>query len=955
MKRRIFNITVKVVLFISLLFCGIAVGSLAESYNQGYQQSDYLPVKDFYSSKRFAGEMGEWSGQLKHYLKNNILNKSAQDEEEQIKKDEIVYSVVEYQDVVEEFGTVQDSAAITEVQQTTEEKQNKTARSSKREDTEDEDTTVQAPGEEQQVGTDYSVSIRDSLYQNISWSNFKKKDSSAAEQILNGEDSGEEWYFFYNELKNYIQYKRHIEGTKNFLHISGRKLYSLLYKYADDKVPSSDLVLGQFPDVYDTSEDVVGFYNDYNGNLLIYSSTGGESGNGRYSLNTAEQTFTYALKDVGMDKDYYIPLELLDYSSLENLEKAIITTPFTTVENTMAFLGMQEYINQYEELDEYDDWYYQRTLEEVYYEVEYIDSDKKKGIVGNCDEDMLSQADCVIQYSPKDKKFLEETQEMLDDGIILLDEQFTENLDELQNVSMVTIGIKEGIGWNSLGNAIYETFVQEHLEVFMGTAIGAGMLSLLLLILLFCKEPARLYKRDRHYLVTKTVVAGLLGTGVGVVIGGSIEYVFEQQMQFSNFSMLFFLFCGAAILLFLLYIICLEYLLSVIRLWKAKEFKNYVWLNHIWKNRIVKIGDRCKHALEDMWKHQVYAKRSAMLVAGYLLGNLLAGFFIILCFSAAPFLGFLLFLAAVAGNIYIWYRVYLDMKSMDTILDEIQRITDGDLSYQIDSERMNGYKKELAEHVNRIGEGLEKSVAASLRDERLKTELITNVSHDIKTPLTSIINYVDLIKREGVEEEPIRGYVDVLDRKSQRLKQLIEDLVEASKASTGNIELTPVNLDMAELVNQTIGEFEDKFREKNLELITQIEEYSLVIYGDGRRCYRIIENLFQNVYKYAMPQTRVYLSMNHVNGNVEMCIKNISDAPLNINVEELTQRFVRGEESRTTEGSGLGLSIAKSLTQLQKGVFTIELDGDLFKVTVVFPLVEESAQNSQESVSGEKK
>lgn len=275
-------------------------------------------------------------------------------------------------------------------------------------------------------------------------------------------------------------------------------------------------------------------------------------------------------------------------------------------------------------------------------------------------------------------------------------------------------------------------------------------------------------------------------------------------------------------------------------------------------------------------------------------------------------------------------------------------IADGNLEYKISDENAIEIRKELIDVINRIGEGLANAVADGVKSERMKTELITNVSHDIKTPLTSVINYVDLLKRENIEDEKIQGYLEVLDNKSQRLKVLIEDLIEASKASSGAIQLIIGKLDFNELVNQTDGEFAERFAKKNLTVVASLAPEPLVIEGDGRRVYRILENLYQNVNKYAMEGTRVYVELKKANNRAVFIIKNISAEPLNMSAEELTERFVRGEESRTTEGSGLGLSIAKSLTELHKGDFEIYLDGDLFRVTVTFPL----AQNLKENETG---
>ena len=214
-----------------------------------------------------------------------------------------------------------------------------------------------------------------------------------------------------------------------------------------------------------------------------------------------------------------------------------------------------------------------------------------------------------------------------------------------------------------------------------------------------------------------------------------------------------------------------------------------------------------------------------------------------------------------------------------------------------------------------------------MKDEQMKSDLITNVSHDIKTPLTSIINYVDLLKRLKITEEPAKSYIAVLDSKSQRLKQLTDDLVEASKISSGNIVLNLEPLNLTELLNQAVGEVSDRLEEKKLQIIFDGSDVGGMIYADSRRMWRIIENLFQNICKYALEGTRVYLEMKVEGGRVTASLKNISDRPMNLKGEELSERFIRGDASRTTEGSGLGLYIAKNLTQAQHGEFQIQLSG----------------------------
>ena len=271
------------------------------------------------------------------------------------------------------------------------------------------------------------------------------------------------------------------------------------------------------------------------------------------------------------------------------------------------------------------------------------------------------------------------------------------------------------------------------------------------------------------------------------------------------------------------------------------------------------------------------------------------------------------------------------------IVDGISRIRDGEVEFKLDTESLHGENRELADAVNNIGEGIRKAVRTSMKDEQMKTDLITNVSHDIKTPLTSIINYVDLLKRLKIEDEPAKGYIAILDNKAQRLKQLTDDLVEASKISSGNIELNREKLNLTELLNQSIGEFSEKLEEKNLQTVFEAGERPAYIFADSRRMWRVVENLFNNICKYAMEGTRVYIDVQVQNGRVEASVKNISRQQMNVKPDELTERFIRGDSSRSTEGSGLGLSIAKSLVQAQGGTFEILLDGDLFKIVMSFP------------------
>ncbi|MCR4901483.1 MAG: HAMP domain-containing histidine kinase [Butyrivibrio sp.] len=296
---------------------------------------------------------------------------------------------------------------------------------------------------------------------------------------------------------------------------------------------------------------------------------------------------------------------------------------------------------------------------------------------------------------------------------------------------------------------------------------------------------------------------------------------------------------------------------------------------------------------------------------------------------------------AIVIDIFVGISLYNINKERQEIINGITNIKNGDVKFKVDSNNIHSENMVLADAVNSIGDGIEKAVSTSMKDEKLKADLITNVSHDIKTPLTSIINYVDLLKRENIDNPKAKEYIAVLDEKSQRLKQLTEDLVEASKISSGNITMEFQRIDYVEMINQTIGEFYEKFEQKGLKPVFKYDKDSIFIMADARHLWRVLENLLNNVFKYALENTRVYLDLKVVEqegiNKAVLSIKNISATELNnINADDLTERFIRGDVSRTTEGSGLGLSIAKNLTLSQKGSFEIMLDGDLFKVEIIF-------------------
>ncbi|MBE5759718.1 MAG: hypothetical protein E7332_06820 [Clostridiales bacterium] len=275
------------------------------------------------------------------------------------------------------------------------------------------------------------------------------------------------------------------------------------------------------------------------------------------------------------------------------------------------------------------------------------------------------------------------------------------------------------------------------------------------------------------------------------------------------------------------------------------------------------------------------------------------------------------------------------------LADGGRALANGETQHIVDTKWMLPEFKAHGENLNRLGEGIGKAVEQRMKSERMKTELITNVSHDLKTPLTSIINYADLIEKENSENENIREYAAVLHRQSERLKRLIEDLVEASKASTGNLEidLAPVELNI--LTHQAAGEYEQRLADAGIYLVLKVPEESIRIMADSRRLWRVFDNLLSNTVKYALAGTRFYLTLEENEGFAKVSFKNISREQLGIRTDELLERFVRGDAARNSEGNGLGLSIAKSLVELMGGEFLLHVDADLFTVELIFPMIKE--------------
>lgn len=453
------------------------------------------------------------------------------------------------------------------------------------------------------------------------------------------------------------------------------------------------------------------------------------------------------------------------------------------------------------------------------------------------------------------------------------------------------------------------TALREMLPTYAWGSAACLILGLILLGLLICaagrrpdREEIVLNVQDRIPFDLYLAAAVFLG-GLSIGVGDSMICSYHYYQEVGA------LIAFGAVALGVTTLFLASLLTTATRIKSCTLFRNTL----IW--RVCAAVKRAFRALPMVW-------RAAALFLAYLLGTVVTGATIILI---PVFQGLVLVL--LCRWVLQWRR----------IREATGAIVAGQADVAIDNGRFYPDLKEHAGQLNDLGAAIDHAVEERMKSERMKSELITNVSHDLKTPLTSIINYVDLLKKEDIQDPKAREYIEVLDRKSQRLKKLTEDLVEASKASSGTLTVAKEELDLCQLVRQGLGEYEERLEQAGLTLVPTLPEEPLWVRADGRHLWRVMDNLLGNCVKYAMPGTRVYLELHRWDGQAVLSVKNISKQPLNMAPERLMERFVRGDESRTTEGSGLGLSIAQSLTELQGGTFWLNIDGDLFKVTVRLP------------------
>ena len=417
---------------------------------------------------------------------------------------------------------------------------------------------------------------------------------------------------------------------------------------------------------------------------------------------------------------------------------------------------------------------------------------------------------------------------------------------------------------------------------------------------------------------------------IGICIIGLVFILLAQEVDTTEFELIISLLFTVYFTIFIVGIIIFD---TIIKRIKSKTF---------WKTTLVgkiviillKPIHKFEKFMEEVRGTSKYFSNAITKFIVFVCVEVFLAFIVFILFnSSEPFIFLLLEFILVA---FFIQRMVKAIANYDKIEKKLKEMYEGDNQTQLDKNQFLPVFNQSITYLNDISNGLENAIQDRMKSERLKTELITNVSHDIKTPLTSIINYVDLIKQENIQNEKVKEYIEILDNKSQRLKKLIEDLVEASKVSTGNVKLNLEKINIVELINQAVGEFEDKFESKGLDIVINSNENEIFIFADSRYMYRIIDNLFSNISKYALQNSRVYIDIQKIEDKVYIKMKNISKDKLNIPAEELMQRFVRGDKSRTTEGSGLGISIAQNLTEIQNGKFNLIIDGDLFKTELEF-------------------
>ena len=470
----------------------------------------------------------------------------------------------------------------------------------------------------------------------------------------------------------------------------------------------------------------------------------------------------------------------------------------------------------------------------------------------------------------------------------------------------------------------YANLLVENRQLLIGVVVCSFALCLALFVFLLCAAGHKEGVPGIHLNWVDKIPLDLYLV-LAVAAGGCI---FAAGIELTNSSIAITIFVAAVLLVFVVLLVMSLFMTL------ATRFKSGAF----WKNTIIyrllcllaRMGTGLKNGVSYCAEHLHLYWQAGLVFAGISLLE----FLIIAGIGSSTIFVFWLIAKLIETPLLVLIAV-----SLQKLKAGGEALAAGDLNASVDLRHMPGVLKRHGENLNSIAQGMQKAVQQQLKSERLRTDLITNVSHDIKTPLTSIVNYVDLLKKEDVQPEKAKEYIAVLDRQSARLKKLTEDLVEASKASSGTLPVHLEAVDVNVMLSQVSGEYQSRFDLCRLEPVVKLSPDDPKISADGKLLWRVFDNLLSNICKYAMPGTRVYFTSEVVSGQVHISFKNISNYPLDITADELMERFVRGDSSRSTEGSGLGLSIAQSLTNLQKGQFELVVDGDLFKANLTFPLL----------------
>ena len=615
---------------------------------------------------------------------------------------------------------------------------------------------------------------------------------------------------------------------------------------------------------------------------------------------------------------YWTSTSVIDENDNRNYEKDYLENKKESAKKQLSYVKNIKYIA------------INKDTNEVYSNTDYKTiEDFKKNIKGKCDVELSSNND-VISYTKqiKDKTFKKlNVNKELRDVLNYNPYDFEVCISFNQNF--------ENYGYYDKVSQIKEDFDSE--VIYFKIIIVSSIISLILFIVsivIYKKMKCEVLDRNSFYLnlykIIPLEIYFLADICLLCILLETIETGYSVYYYYNVLDHLVYTF------------ICIFGLFTIYYILR-KELKSFDKPIEILKTslivRVLILGKKTLKDTNKVTKSVPLAKR-IIILAMLSVGVGTIGWFIGFLFGSTLLL--FLFGPILSLTIVILYVYYLIKKLayLSYIMEGTERIKGGDIHYKLDIIGDDNFSN-LAENINNIGEGLDKAIYNQLKSERLKSELITNVSHDLKTPLTSIINYIELIKKEeDIKPEHIKDYVNVLDSKSKRLKVLIEDLFEASKASSGNLELNMEKIDITQLLRQAIGEMEEKLSKANLDLKLRAPEEKTYIMADGKKLYRVLENLLSNISKYSLNNTRVYIDIIEEDDKVKLTMKNISSYELNFDPEEIMERFKRADESRNTEGSGLGLAIARDLVNAQGGRFEIDIDGDLFKSVVEFNLID---------------